>query len=59
MLDVFIIEELRRQERKRKEQLDRKTVDLPLPAEDRPEDRPAPESSGGSVIVIDVIGFNS
>jgi hypothetical protein len=58
MLDAFIIEEIKRRERLRKEEHDRPVVELPLPAEDRPkrktereddEDRPS-----RGVVVIDL-----
>jgi hypothetical protein len=67
MLDAFIIEEIKRRERLRREELDRPVVELPVPApEDDPtrEDRRAPSRRGNTdagedrpsrgVVVIDL-----
>jgi len=67
MLDAFIIEEIKRRERVRREELDRPVVELPLPApDDGPvrEDRRPPSRRGNrnegedkpsrGVVVIDL-----
>jgi len=67
MLDAFIIEEIKRRERVRREELDRPVVELPLPApedEAEKEDRRRPRRRGNTdagedkpsrgVVVIDL-----
>ena len=62
MLDAFIIEEIKRRERTRREELDRPVVELPIPRPDedeRSERKGDTEPSGGGkpsrgVVVIDL-----
>ncbi|MEN9800100.1 MAG: hypothetical protein RL653_3797 [Pseudomonadota bacterium] len=58
MLDAFIIEEIKRRERTRREELERPVVELPIP---RPEDGERSERKGETdpkpsrgVVVIDL-----
>ncbi|MFB1481619.1 MULTISPECIES: hypothetical protein [unclassified Corallococcus] len=57
MLDAFIIEEIKRRERLRREDYERPVVELPLPApDDRPHRRTDTEDEKPSrgVVVIDL-----
>jgi hypothetical protein len=58
MLDAFIIEEIKRRERLRREEIDRPAVELPLPVpENRPRRSPEPdddEKPQRGVVVIDL-----
>ncbi|MBN8232781.1 MULTISPECIES: hypothetical protein [Corallococcus] len=59
MLDAFIIEEIKRRERLRREDYERPVVELPLPApDDRPQRRTDTEEEKPSrgVVVIDLLG---
>lgn len=57
MLDAWIIEELRREERERQQE-DRPVVELPLylPVEDRQEMEESPVPSERGVVIIDMLG---
>ena len=59
MLDAFIIEEIKRQERERSTD-DRPVAQLPVPEPAPPtrreDDRPSEGGGGGSVVIIDYTG---
>lgn len=58
MLDAFIIEEIKRRERLRRDAPERPVAELPLPApEERPRRRPEPEDEDKpqrGVVIIDL-----
>ena len=60
MLDAFIIEEIKRRERLRREEQERPVVELPVPADDeRPKRRTEREDEdrpSRGVVVIDLSG---